>query len=127
MLSNRQLPLLLTTLFLFLNTESIAFQCYVCDSKNDIECVETIPDDTRLKPQSCQNITGAKYCIKTTNIFAGKSSCWTAIKASAVRLRVTLIKFENLINVKYLSYARQVNWGRNVSVRRTITEITADM
>lgn len=52
--------------------EIYSFQCYVCDSKNDVECMEKLPSDTRLIPQDCSNITDAKYCIKTTNIYAGK-------------------------------------------------------
>lgn len=48
-----------------------AFSCYVCDSKDDIECTENLPADSRLTTRDCANITGAKYCIKTTNIYAG--------------------------------------------------------
>lgn len=50
-----------------------AFQCYVCDSKNDLECTENLSDNSRLVPKDCNNINGAKYCIKTTNIYAGES------------------------------------------------------
>jgi len=49
-----------------------AFKCYVCDSKNDMECTENLSSDFRLEPKDCQNITGAKFCIKTTNIYAGE-------------------------------------------------------
>lgn len=48
-----------------------SFECYVCDSKTDIECMENLPENSRLVPQKCNNITGAKYCIKTTNLYAG--------------------------------------------------------
>lgn len=58
---------------LFFVAESNAFQCYVCDSKNDIECLENLPPNSRLESQDCHNITGAKFCIKTTNLYAGKS------------------------------------------------------
>lgn len=56
-----------------LNTAE-AFQCYVCDSKDDIECTENLPDNSRLTAKDCKNITGAKYCVKTTNIYAGEGS-----------------------------------------------------
>lgn len=49
-----------------------AFQCYVCDSKFNIECTEKLPQTTKLIAQDCKNITGAKYCVKTTNIYAGE-------------------------------------------------------
>ena len=49
-----------------------AFKCYVCDSKTDIECIEELPNNSKLTPKDCNNITGAKYCIKTTNFYAGK-------------------------------------------------------
>lgn len=56
-----------------------AFSCYVCDSKDDNECVENLPRNSLLEPQTCRNITDAKYCIKTTNLYAGEkasmSSC----------------------------------------------------
>lgn len=53
-------------------TTTHAFRCYVCDSKDDIECTENMPTISKLVSQDCKNITGAKYCIKTTNIYAGK-------------------------------------------------------
>uniref|UniRef100_A0A6G1S6Z8 Uncharacterized protein n=1 Tax=Aceria tosichella TaxID=561515 RepID=A0A6G1S6Z8_9ACAR len=52
--------------------EAFAFRCYICDSKDDIECTENLPANSRLISQDCANITGAKYCIKTTNIYAGE-------------------------------------------------------
>lgn len=57
---------------LLLIADTIAFQCYVCDSKNDIECLENLLPDSKLVSQDCRNITGAKYCIKTTNLYAGE-------------------------------------------------------
>lgn len=57
---------------LFIVPQIQAFRCYVCDSKNDIECMENLPTNSRLISQDCKNITGAKFCIKTTNIYAGE-------------------------------------------------------
>lgn len=59
---------------LAITTKTQAFRCYVCDSKNDIECTENLPKNSKLISQDCRNITGAKYCIKTTNIYAGESA-----------------------------------------------------
>ena len=68
------LPTLSIVLIVSLCVQSSqAFQCYVCDSKSDIECTENLPATTRLVPQDCVDITGVKYCIKTTNIYAGES------------------------------------------------------
>ena len=67
-----------------LTTETVAFKCYVCDSKDDIECTENLPRDSRLISQDCKNITGAKYCIKTTNIYAGKQRNLMAIEESFI-------------------------------------------
>lgn len=61
--------IILTTL---ISVEVTAFKCYICDSKNDIECVENVPDDSRLVPKDCGNLTNAKYCVKTTNVYAGE-------------------------------------------------------
>lgn len=65
------LPLVL---YISLNftSESHAFRCFVCDSKDDIECTENLPSNSKLVSQDCKNITGAKFCIKTTNIYAGE-------------------------------------------------------
>lgn len=48
------------------------FKCYVCDSKEDNECVENLPKNSRLQPKECHDIIDAKYCVKTTNMYAGK-------------------------------------------------------
>lgn len=77
-MTSAQTSLLATTLLLLVLLQYVSsvrtFQCYVCDSKNDIECTEKLPDNSRLTPKDCSNITGAKYCIKTTNLFAGKQT-----------------------------------------------------
>lgn len=65
--------LLQVTLFLSQHTvPTAAFKCYVCDSKYDFDCLENLPQDGRLQPVECKNITKARYCVKTTNIYAGK-------------------------------------------------------
>lgn len=63
---------LLAMLLLLPKMDVLAFKCYVCDSKDDVECTENLPSNSRLEPKDCRNITGAKYCIKTTNIYAGE-------------------------------------------------------
>lgn len=50
------------------------FKCYVCDSKSDNECVENLPRNSKLKPQECSDLIEPKYCVKTTNMYAGKYS-----------------------------------------------------
>jgi len=67
------LGLLFSSLILLqLAKESRAFRCYVCDSKDDMECTENVPSDSRLISKDCDSITGAKFCVKTTNIYAGE-------------------------------------------------------
>lgn len=48
------------------------FKCYVCDSKIDNECVENLPKNSKLQPQECKDLIEPKYCIKTTNMYAGE-------------------------------------------------------
>lgn len=61
-----------STLLLSNVSEINGFKCYVCDSKYDNECVENLPKNSKLKPQECVDLIEPKYCIKTTNMYAGK-------------------------------------------------------
>lgn len=63
---------ILFTLIISFLPQALAFKCYVCDSKDDIDCTEKLPKKIRLTPKDCKDIVGAKYCIKTTNMYAGK-------------------------------------------------------
>ncbi|XP_037073006.1 U-scoloptoxin(05)-Sm1a-like isoform X2 [Pollicipes pollicipes] len=51
---------------------SAAIQCYVCDSSSQIGCAEFLSDTSLLEPQSCDNVYGAQYCVKMTQVFEGQ-------------------------------------------------------
>ena len=54
--------------------KAIAIKCFQCDSNIDLECSEYFdPDMTSLQSKSCDNVFEARFCIKTTGMFGGKS------------------------------------------------------
>lgn len=49
-------------------------QCYQCDSTSNahlFQCNEFLTDDIDIVPVSCDNVYGAKYCIKQVGRFEG--------------------------------------------------------
>lgn len=55
-------------------TSTLAIECYQCtgtDSSNPFQCNEWLSSDTDLQPQSCDDVYGAKYCVKHVGRFEG--------------------------------------------------------
>ncbi|XP_065169648.1 UPAR/Ly6 domain-containing protein bou [Atheta coriaria] len=53
-------------------TSTLAIECYQCtgtDSSNPFQCNEWLSSDTDLQPQSCDDVYGAKYCVKHVGRF----------------------------------------------------------
>ncbi|KAJ8920395.1 hypothetical protein NQ315_005261 [Exocentrus adspersus] len=53
---------------------SIALNCYQCsgsDPKEPFQCNEWLTSDIDIKPEPCDNVYGAKYCIKHIGRFEG--------------------------------------------------------
>ncbi|KAK0164761.1 hypothetical protein PV328_003339 [Microctonus aethiopoides] len=51
---------------------AIGLQCYQCNSTNNthlFQCNEFLTDDIDMIPESCDNVYGAKYCIKHVGRF----------------------------------------------------------
>ncbi|KAK3916337.1 U-scoloptoxin(05)-Sm1a [Frankliniella fusca] len=57
---------LMIVLVAFLNPAN-AIECYQCEStdhNNPFQCSEFMPEDSELKPTSCDNVHNAQYCVK---------------------------------------------------------------
>lgn len=55
-------------------TLSAAIDCYQCsgsDPERPFQCNEWLTDDVDLKPESCDSVYDAKYCIKHIGRFEG--------------------------------------------------------
>ncbi|KAF2883081.1 hypothetical protein ILUMI_23094 [Ignelater luminosus] len=53
---------------------SLAIRCYQCsgtDNDSLFQCNEFLSKDVDLEPQSCDDVYGAKYCVKHTGRFEG--------------------------------------------------------
>ncbi|XP_048512704.1 U-scoloptoxin(05)-Sm1a isoform X2 [Athalia rosae] len=51
-----------------------AIDCYQClgtDSDNPFQCNEYLQSDIDIKPEPCDNVYGAQYCIKHVGRFEG--------------------------------------------------------
>ena len=58
---------------LFIETAH-SLQCYRCSSTNNshpFQCNEFLSSDIDIKPQSCDDVFGAQYCVKHTGRFEG--------------------------------------------------------
>lgn len=62
-------------LFRSLSLNSVSgLNCYQCDSNVDLECNEEFDgDSTQLRPLSCDHIHEARFCTKTTGMYAGRA------------------------------------------------------
>lgn len=52
-----------------------AIDCYQClgtDSEHPFQCNEFLQSDIDIKPEPCDNVYGAQYCIKHIGRFEGK-------------------------------------------------------
>ncbi|CAG9772434.1 unnamed protein product [Ceutorhynchus assimilis] len=66
--------LLSATSFLVLLVESSCLNCYQCNgsnSSNPFQCNEWLSSDIDIKPEPCDAVYEAKYCIKHTGRFEG--------------------------------------------------------
>ncbi|XP_072386621.1 UPAR/Ly6 domain-containing protein bou isoform X1 [Diabrotica undecimpunctata] len=53
---------------------SLSLDCYQCsgsDSKKPFQCNEWLSNDIDIAPEPCDNVFGAKYCIKHVGRFEG--------------------------------------------------------
>ncbi|KAJ8985787.1 hypothetical protein NQ317_014441 [Molorchus minor] len=51
-----------------------ALNCYQCsgsDPKEPFQCNEWLPSDIDIQPEPCDNVYGAKYCVKHIGRFEG--------------------------------------------------------
>ncbi|XP_019763352.2 U-scoloptoxin(05)-Er1a isoform X2 [Dendroctonus ponderosae] len=65
---------LFSFLFIAFIATSTALNCYQCngsDSSKPFQCNEWLTADIDIKPEPCDAVYGAKYCIKTTGRFQG--------------------------------------------------------
>ncbi|ENN75268.1 hypothetical protein YQE_08184, partial [Dendroctonus ponderosae] len=63
---------LFSFLFIAFIATSTALNCYQCngsDSSKPFQCNEGLTADIDIKPEPCDAVYGAKYCIKTTGRF----------------------------------------------------------
>lgn len=50
-----------------------AFNCYQCESNKNIECSEIFDEaNTKLRPEPCDHVFEARYCVKTTGMYEGQ-------------------------------------------------------
>lgn len=50
----------------------MTINCYQCNSSSSADCNELFnAEDKNLKAQTCDNVYEARYCIKTTGVYAG--------------------------------------------------------
>lgn len=76
--------------FYFLYT-AVAINCYQCsgsDPTQPFQCNEWLSSDIDIKPEPCDSVYDAKYCIKHTGRFEG-----TAYRVSAGKTYLTKPKF----------------------------------
>ncbi|XP_076048918.1 glycosylphosphatidylinositol anchored membrane protein boudin isoform X2 [Oratosquilla oratoria] len=57
----------------------LGLECYQCDSSKGEVCPEEVhaqlhedPIESEMKPESCDGVFEAKYCVKTTGMFEGE-------------------------------------------------------
>lgn len=56
---------------LFPQAETI--ECFQCDSNSDLECSEMYDhSSSNLRARSCDHVTEARFCIKTTGMYGGQ-------------------------------------------------------
>lgn len=76
------LPLIIFKFFIFIYfnfvsfSVAVALNCYQCsgtDTKAPFQCNEALSSDIDIEPVSCDNVFGAKYCVKHTGRFEGNS------------------------------------------------------
>lgn len=62
---NYALLLIIFTIFAVLT-----IKCYQCKSSESIECSDLMINmhDAKLKPESCDHVFEAQYCIKSTSL-----------------------------------------------------------
>ncbi|XP_076673014.1 glycosylphosphatidylinositol anchored membrane protein boudin [Andrena cerasifolii] len=69
---------------LFIETAH-SLQCYRCSSTNNshpFQCNEFLSSDIDIKPQSCDDVFGAQYCVKHTGRFEAESlDCYQCTSA----------------------------------------------
>jgi len=73
MLRNWQILAHIVT-FALLIENSLAIDCYQCsgtDNKSPFQCNEFLDSDIDIRPEACDNVYGAKYCVKHTGRFEG--------------------------------------------------------
>ncbi|KAG8194838.1 hypothetical protein JTE90_017274 [Oedothorax gibbosus] len=52
-------------------TTSFALECFRCTSNDTLDCLEKFMHPNPLRAESCSDVYGARYCIKTTGIYEG--------------------------------------------------------
>ncbi|XP_048523984.1 uncharacterized protein LOC109539802 isoform X1 [Dendroctonus ponderosae] len=79
---------LFSFLFIAFIATSTALNCYQCngsDSSKPFQCNEWLTADIDIKPEPCDAVYGAKYCIKTTGRFQGSSlNCYQCSSAESL-------------------------------------------
>ncbi|XP_031845435.1 glycosylphosphatidylinositol anchored membrane protein boudin isoform X1 [Nomia melanderi] len=60
--------------FLLFIERGDSLRCYQCNSTNNthpFQCNEFLSDDIDIKPEPCDSVFGAQYCVKHTGRFEG--------------------------------------------------------
>ncbi|XP_076259637.1 glycosylphosphatidylinositol anchored membrane protein boudin [Rhynchophorus ferrugineus] len=68
--------ILMVAVIISLCDVSFGLDCYQCNGANSLEpfqCNEWLSSDIDIKPEPCDEVYGAKYCIKHTGRFEGVS------------------------------------------------------
>ncbi|KAF7280836.1 hypothetical protein GWI33_005439 [Rhynchophorus ferrugineus] len=66
--------ILMVAVIISLCDVSFGLDCYQCNGANSLEpfqCNEWLSSDIDIKPEPCDEVYGAKYCIKHTGRFEG--------------------------------------------------------
>ncbi|XP_072386623.1 UPAR/Ly6 domain-containing protein bou isoform X2 [Diabrotica undecimpunctata] len=67
---------------------SLSLDCYQCsgsDSKKPFQCNEWLSNDIDIAPEPCDNVFGAKYCIKHVGRFEGSAiKCYQCSSSKSI-------------------------------------------
>ncbi|KAJ8962006.1 hypothetical protein NQ314_005788 [Rhamnusium bicolor] len=73
---------------------ALALNCYQCsgsDSNKPFQCNEWLTDDIDIQPEPCDNVYGAKYCIKHIGRFEGTKQGGHIWMKDLIYLLITII------------------------------------
>lgn len=91
--------------FVILITVS-AINCYQCQSNDDLECSEKFDEDfTKLRPESCDHVFEARYCIKSSGMFEGMAK----MSQTLFYLNINFRRNRNQ-KVLFFSWLRRLLW-----------------